>query len=214
MLIKSILLLCLASGLLTGCYLAEPVRDILAPPDVPLTDPAKDWMHEQDGQQLSFRNAASQTQSVRVRRLSGDAKTGVLSGKIPIPHVPVKTEFIELDYYFLAQKDSVSLVVSNSNVLKFFNTVLPDFAVATSNQQLATFQTASDPATERVSSPNALELNYTLGTHTYISVLRVPNVATSKITNPKPTDAEEIFYSRADGLVGYKTLDGQLWLRQ
>ncbi len=212
---KHILLLCLAGSLLASCHLfGDPVRDILAPPDVPLNNSAKAWIHEQNGQILPFKNAGGQVQSVRVRRLDGDAKSGVFTGKIPIPHVPVKTEFIELDYRFLPQEDSVSLAVANRNTLYFFNTVLPSHDTYRPDQLLVTFLTADDPADEAANSLNVLKINYPLGPRTYGSVLHVNGVATSKSKNPKPTDLEEIFYSRADGLVGYRTADGQLWLRQ
>lgn len=214
---KAILLLCLASGLLASCHLlGDPIKAIVAPPDVPLDNAAKDWMHEQNGQQLQFQNAGGQTQSVRVRRLEGDSKSGVLSGKVPIPHVPVKTEFIELDYYFSLspQKDSLSLVVADKNLLYVFNTVLPNYEAYNARQLLASFYTCFPTGCERVASPSTLETTYTLGTHTYESLLRVPHVATSKSPTPNATEVEEIFYSRADGLVGYKTVGGQLWLRQ
>lgn len=211
---KYALLLCLTGSLLAGCHLlGDPVRDILAPPDVPLNNSAKAWVHERNNQVLSFKNAGGQTQSVRVRRLDGDAESGGFSSKIPTSHLPVKTEFIELDYRFMLQKDSVSLAVANGNTLNFFNTVLPSHDAYRPDQLLATFRTADDLADEVANSLYALELNYSLAPHTYGSVLHV-NGATSKNTNPKPIDTQEIFYSRADGLVGYKTVDGQLWLRQ
>ena len=59
---------------------------------------------------------------------------------------------------------------------------------------------------------SALLSKYPLGGHTYANVVKVTQVASGKGLAASAA-LEELYYSRTDGLVGFKTLDGELWTR-
>ena len=203
---KHSFLVIISLGLLTSC---SAVGDIVNPADILLETSVKDWLHEQNGQVLTFRNAAGTAQTVYVRRRD-EITSGAATKVSP---VQIKTESITLVYSRLPVKlDSVSVVASAKNRLQFFDAGLPTGTVSDGITLRATIYTNNDHTQDSTDPATALLSNYPLGGHTYASVMRIAPVASWKGL-AAPAALEELYYSRTDGLVGYKTLDGQLWTR-
>ena len=87
--LKHSFLVIVSLGLLTSC---SAVGDIVNPADVLLETSVKDWLHEQNGQALTFRNAAGTVQTVYVRRRD-EITSGVAAKVSP---VQIKAESITL----------------------------------------------------------------------------------------------------------------------
>ena len=203
---KHALLLFCALGLLTSC---SAVGDIVNPADILLDAAVKDWLHEQNGQVLTFRNAAGTTQTVYVRRRD-ETTTGAAA---KAPSAQIKLESTTLVYSRLpANPDSVSVVASSKNQLKFYYTGLPKGTIADGRYLLVTLLAGNDHTQDATDPAPALLTNYPLGSHTYASVVLVTRLAYWKGLTA-PTTLDDLYYSRTDGLVGFKTLDGQLWTR-
>ena len=81
----------LALALLTSC---SAVGDIVNPADILLDAAVKDWLHEQNGQVLTFRNAAGTTQTLYVRRRD-ETTTGAAA---KAPSAQIKLESTTLVY--------------------------------------------------------------------------------------------------------------------
>ena len=203
---KHSFLFIIALGWLTGC---SAVGDIVNPDDWPLEQSAKDWLHEQNGQVLTFRNTAGAVQTLRVRRRD-ENPSGPAS---KLPSANMKIEFTTLVYLRLPdQLDSVSVVAGSKNQLGFYYEGLPKGTTHDGRYLVVTLYTGNDHTQDLTNPVAAMLTNYTLGNHIYANVVVVKQVANWKGL-AVPTALDDLYYSRTDGLVGFKTLDGQLWTR-
>ena len=158
---------------------------------------------------LTFRNAVGATQTLLVRRRT-ESRTGAAVKGSP---ARVKVESITLTYSRLpAQLDSVSVAADYKNRLQFYDRGLPADTTGGSYLLLGTLYTYSDHTQDSASPVWVLVNNFPLGSRTYASVVRLTQVASGHGL-AAPAAFEELYYSRTDGLVGFKTLDGQLWTR-
>lgn len=158
---------------------------------------------------LTFRSAAGTTQTVLVRRRN-ESTTGAAVKGSP---ARVKVESITLTYSRLPVRlDPVSVVANYKTRLQFYETGLLAGTTSGSYYLLATVFTGNDHAQDSAGPAWVLLSNYPLGGRTYASVVRLTQVASGQGL-ATPAALEELYYSRTDSLVGYKTLDGQLWTR-
>ena len=197
------LVLLLAASLFTAaCGIADP--DL-----APVEDSAKAWLHEQDGQRLAFRNATGQTQTLQVSRVARVEKN---TAGYYITATP--TEHIYLTYRRPTPPDSGFTIKVTRNVLEFQSTVKPNYRAP----GLGGVFTAADESQEKPATQTSQLLrNHVLGARTYASLVEV---AASSDYYGSPTPApylgylSQLYYSKNDGLAAFRTLDGQLWLRQ
>ena len=108
--------------------------------------------------------------------------------------------------------DSVSVVANYQNRLLFYETGLLAGTTSGSYHLLATLYTYCDHTQDSAGPAWVLLSNYPLGGRTYVSIVRLTQVASGQGL-AAPAAFEELYYLRTDGLVGFKILGGQLWTR-
>jgi hypothetical protein len=191
--------------LVSGCLLAA--CDLVFTPDtVQVTDSAKTWLHESDGQTLVFANAQGQTQTVRVSRREAMEKESQKFGK----QIPYALTYITYRFPTLPEH-GFSLRVRGIE-LQFLQTLDPG-PRSTHDFTISSVYTFAEESRENSSPRHALVRNFSLAGRRYASIMRRDSL--SRLGGGGPLAAyDALYYSKNHGLVAYKTLDGQLWTRR
>ena len=195
-----ILLLLVSGGLVAACGLA------VTPNTVEVTESAKTWLHEVDGQTLVFANAQGQTQTVRVSRREATEQESQKLGK------EIQYALVYITYRFpTLPEDGFSLRVRGAE-LQFLQTMDPG-PRSTHDFPISYVHTFADEAMENSSPRHVLARNVALAGRSYTAVMQRDSL--SRLSGGGPLAAyDALYYSKNHGLVAYKTLDGQLWTRR
>lgn len=191
--------------LVSGCLLAA--CDLVFTPDtVEVTDSAKMWLHEADGQMLVFANAQGQAQTVRVSRREATEKESQKLGK----QIPYALTYVTYRFPTVPEH-GFSLRVRGAE-LQFLQTLDPG-PRSTHDFSIASVITFAEESQENSSPRYALVRNFSLAGRSYASLMRRDSL--SRRSGGGPLAAyDALYYSKNHGLVAYKTLDGQLWTRR
>ena len=194
------LLLSVAGLLLTAC-------DAIDPDLRPVAASAQTWLPEQDGQTLVFENARGQTQSLRVSRRDTVEKASQKYGnQIPIAHT-------YLSYRQAAMPDSGFSLKVREAELTFLQTLRPVGPRATHDHTLATLNTFDDESQENSFPVTALVRNQLLAGRLRPSLMQLESPASRNAVRGS-LPFLSLSYAKREGLVAFKTRDGQLWLRR
>jgi len=205
---KRFLLLLAGASWLASC---NTLKDAVNPDNAPLEDSAKAWLHEQNGQLLAFHNAAGATQLVRVVRRQETA-TGHVVWFSPVTR---QAEVATLAYsLFPAKRDSFA-VVAYMDRLEFRHRANAAGDLSPGPNIAASYLLTHDDAKRERSTPDSTDLRplLVLGGRTYSRLMVVDKLASYKYQRDSSA-FEDIYYTRSQGLVGFKDLGGEVWLRQ
>ncbi len=192
--------------LLVGGFFLASCDLVITPDTREVTDSAKTWLHEVDGQTLVFANAQGQTQAVRVSRREATEKESQKYGK----QIPYACTY--LTYRFPTVPEHGFTLRAKVAELMFVQTL--EFGPrSTHDFYLLTLNTFAEEPRENSFPRHALVRNFALAGRSYASLMRGDSLSTRAGGGPLAA-YDALYYSKNHGLVAYKTLDGQLWTRR
>lgn len=192
------LFLLLAAGLLLAS--CGNLVDSLDQSEIP--GYTKEWVREQDGQVLTFRNAAGQTHQLRVARSEGVHSTNTKAG-------PANYAYLNVRYGHPTDSLLTFQLQTSANEIQVLRHGRGTGAIHTyqANGRTAFYSTKPDlsSATLRIVTQDTV-----LGgrKHRYLGSVRVLPASYSADT------LTHIYFSRYEGVVGFATARAGLWLRK
>jgi len=204
---KTIYALAFGALALASCKTEDTVILDLAPE-------TKEWLADQDGQTLTFANASGATQTIRVVR---NGERHQYTGKSFT--VQSDTEWNYLSYRRQVPADSGFGIAAKTQRAYFLNTTRPTRYVAEYVRPAYLGVLPTDYVVPYDDPNNGIVLqlrhNQQFGGRSYASLAMV-DVSANDTTGPNvvPNRMRRIYYAKNHGLVGFRTANGQLWLRQ
>ena len=204
---KPLLMLALGALALASCKTDDTVI-------LNISQDTKDWLADVDSQVLTFANGSGATQTVQVARSADkDRYTGKSFS------VRSETEWNYLSYRRQVAADSGFGIAAQTNRISFLNTTSPSRYKIRYVSDLLLGTLPADyivPYDEPTSGLTLkVRFNQPLGTRSYPAIAML-DIAATDTTGPNvvPNRFRRLYYAKNTGLVGFRTANGQLWLRQ
>jgi|GEM_PF-5839867 len=197
-----LLLLALGFLTLTACETEDTIY-INVPAET------KDWMPDQNDQPLTFATASGATQTMLVER-STDSYDYTGKGVT----VLTSTEWHFARYKQKNTSNPGFSLAGHEFWLHFLQTEKPVVQLVDNQaDELGGITTNDSSPHNGYAGTLSLKNNQAFGGHTYPALVTVDFTRVDTLTAPA-TVIRKIYYAKSSGLVGYRTANGQLWLRQ